>query len=158
MCDPYVRGVGKSLVRADCVAIWYVLGIRYVIWNYQLPPFRKPRVGRDVCLRAYLFYLKSLSTNTNRTYVSFSLACLALSTSGFSDPKYMSRKIRKFRTDKFDSETNGNFDSCNSCKRLGLYHVSNLFRFFLLMYTGSMIGRWIGSGTAMKLINVRSQP
>ena len=29
----------------------------------------------------------------------------------------MSRKIRKFRTDKFDSETNGNFDSCNSCKR-----------------------------------------
>ena len=34
------------------------------------------------------------------------------------DPVYMSRKIRKFRTDKFDSETNGNFDSCNSCKRL----------------------------------------
>ena len=30
---------------------------------------------------------------------------------------YMSRKIRKFRTDKFDT-CSGNFDSCNSCKRL----------------------------------------
>ena len=35
-----------------------------------------------------------------------------------SDPGYMSRQIRKFRTDKFDGLTNGNFDSCNSCKRL----------------------------------------
>ena len=31
----------------------------------------------------------------------------------------MSREVRKFRTDKFDSETTGNFDSCNLCKRLG---------------------------------------
>ena len=31
---------------------------------------------------------------------------------GDSDPVYMSRKIRKFRTDKFDGETNENFDSC----------------------------------------------
>ena len=43
----------------------------------------------------------------------------------------MSRKIRKCRTDKFDSETNGSFDTCNTCKRLvpsRLYeiHVSNL--------------------------------
>ena len=41
------------------------------------------------------------------------------------DPRYMSRKNRKFRTDKFDTcnkngnKTNGNFDSSNSCKRLG---------------------------------------
>ena len=31
----------------------------------------------------------------------------------------MSRKIRNFRTNKFDSVTNGNFDSCNRFKRLG---------------------------------------
>ena len=72
-----------------------------------------------------------------------------------TDPVYISRKIRKFRTDKFYSETNGNFDSCNSCKRLGTSHLhelheskfpfvslSNLsvrnFRIFLLMYTGSL--------------------
>ena len=30
---------------------------------------------------------------------------------------YMSRQIRQLRTDKFDRETHGNFDSCNSCKR-----------------------------------------
>ena len=54
-------------------------------------------------------------------------------------------------------ETNGSFDSCNSCKRLGtallfgeikeknLFHVSNIssvlnFRFFLLPYLGSVGG------------------
>ena len=49
-----------------------------------------------------------------------------------SDPVYMSRKIRKFRTDKFNTRN----------KRKILYpffHVSNLsvrnFRIFLLMYT-----------------------
>ena len=30
----------------------------------------------------------------------------------------MSRKIRKFRTEKFDACNKRNFDSCNSCKRL----------------------------------------
>ena len=30
----------------------------------------------------------------------------------------MSRKIWKFRTDKFDTKTNGNFDLCEWCKRL----------------------------------------
>ena len=34
------------------------------------------------------------------------------------DPGYTSRKIRKFRTDKFDACNKRNFDSCNSCKRL----------------------------------------
>ena len=35
-----------------------------------------------------------------------------------ADPEYMSRKIRKFRTDKFDTWKKRNFDSCNLCKRL----------------------------------------
>ena len=35
-----------------------------------------------------------------------------------NDPGYMSRKIRKFRRINSIRETNGNFDSCNSCKRL----------------------------------------
>ena len=38
----------------------------------------------------------------------------------------MSRKTLKFRTDKFDSETNGNFDSSNSCKRLGTSRLYEL--------------------------------
>ena len=47
-----------------------------------------------------------------------------------SDPGYMSRRIRKFRTDKFDARNKGNFDSCNSCKwlitsRLHELHESN---------------------------------
>ena len=52
-----------------------------------------------------------------------------------SDPGYMSRKIQKFQTDKLDSETNGSFDSCNSCKRLGsrLHELHGLkFRFVTL--------------------------
>ena len=72
------------------------------------------------------------------------------------DPVYMSRKNRKFRTEKFDTEINGNFDSCNSCKRLGTSRLHELhepkfpfvsriefirwnFRIFLLMYTGSIL-------------------
>ena len=35
-----------------------------------------------------------------------------------TDPGYMSRTILKFRTEKFDTCTNGNFYSGNSCKRL----------------------------------------
>ena len=35
-----------------------------------------------------------------------------------SDPGYMSRKIRKFRTYKFDSEAIESFDWCKICKRL----------------------------------------
>ena len=34
------------------------------------------------------------------------------------DPGYMSRQIRKFRTDKFDTRNKRSFDSCKSCKRL----------------------------------------
>ena len=34
------------------------------------------------------------------------------------DPGYMSRKIRKFRTDKFDTFLGGNFYSSNSCEWL----------------------------------------
>ena len=71
------------------------------------------------------------------------------------DSVYMGINIRKFRTDKFDSVTNENFDSCNSlCKRLGTSRLQELheskFPFvsrikficlklsiFLLMYPGS---------------------
>ena len=56
-----------------------------------------------------------------------------------SDPGYMGRQIRKFRTDKFDSETNvilthathvngwfpAAYTSCMS-QNFGLFHVSNL--------------------------------
>ena len=37
---------------------------------------------------------------------------VALGTDGgaISDPRYMSRQIQKFRTDKVDSESNGSFD------------------------------------------------
>ena len=35
-----------------------------------------------------------------------------------ADRGYMSRKIRKIRTDIFQSETNRSFNSCNSCNRL----------------------------------------
>ena len=73
-----------------------------------------------------------------------------------TDPVYMSRKIRKFRTDKFDTlkqteilthatHVNGwepaVYMSCMS-QNFRLFHVSNLsvrnFRIFLLMYTGSL--------------------
>ena len=68
-----------------------------------------------------------------------------------TDPGYMSRKFRKLRTDKFDRETNGNFDSCSSCKRpVYMSYMSKIFRVFLksnlsvlnfriclLMYPGS---------------------
>ena len=74
------------------------------------------------------------------------------------DPVYMSRKIRKFRTDKFDmkqteilihtTHVNGwepaVYMSCMS-QNFRLFHVSNIsvrnFRIFLLMYTGSLIFR-----------------
>ena len=54
------------------------------------------------------------------------------------DPVYMSRKFESFERINSIRETNGNFDSCNSCKRLvltrrdsmsqnfRLFHVSNL--------------------------------
>ena len=47
------------------------------------------------------------------------------------DPAYMSRKIRKFRIDEFDSVANGNFDSCNSWKLLGTsrFHVLHESKF-----------------------------
>ena len=72
-----------------------------------------------------------------------------------TDPVYMSRKIRKFRTDKFRvkqteilthaTHVNGCFPavymSCMS-QNFRLFHVSNLsvrnFRIFPLMYTGSL--------------------
>ena len=60
------------------------------------------------------------------------------------DPVYMSRKIRKFRTDKFDSETNGNFDSCNSCKRLGTSRLHELHEFiFELSFELSLSFAWV---------------
>ena len=59
-----------------------------------------------------------------------------------TDPVYMSRKIRKFRTDKFDT-WNGWFSAVYmSCmnQNFRLFHVSNLsvrnFRIFLLIHTG----------------------
>ena len=42
------------------------------------------------------------------------------------DPVYMSRKIRKFERINSIRETNGNFDSCNSCKRLGTSRLHEL--------------------------------
>ena len=55
------------------------------------------------------------------------------------------KKIGSFERINSLRETNGNFDSCNSCKRLGtsrLFIRSNLsvrnFRIFLLMYTGAV--------------------
>ena len=47
-------------------------------------------------------------------------------TAAINDRVYMSRKIRKLRTDKFDGETNGNFDSCNSCNLLGTSRLHEL--------------------------------
>ena len=41
-----------------------------------------------------------------------------LSRNPVDDPEYISRKIRKFRTDKFDTRNKRSFDSCKSCKRL----------------------------------------
>ena len=71
-----------------------------------------------------------------------------------SDPGYMSRKNQKFWTDKFDTWNKQKFWFMNSCKRLGtsrlhelhkskLLFVSRIesvqnFRFFLLMYPGSV--------------------
>ena len=43
-----------------------------------------------------------------------------------NDPVYMSRKIRKFRTDKFDTWNKRKFYSCNSCKRLGTSRLHEL--------------------------------
>ena len=37
---------------------------------------------------------------------------------GVSGPGYMSRKFESFERINSIRETNGNFDSCNSCKRL----------------------------------------
>ena len=71
------------------------------------------------------------------------------------DPGYMTRKIRKFQRINSIRETNGNFDSCNSCKRLGTSRLHELheskfpfvsriefirwnFRIFLVMYPGSV--------------------
>ena len=38
---------------------------------------------------------------------------------GLADPGYMSRKFESFERINSIRETNGNFGSCNSCKRLG---------------------------------------
>ena len=43
-----------------------------------------------------------------------------------SGPGYMSRKILKFRTDKFDTCKKLKFDSCNSSKRLGTSRLHEL--------------------------------
>ena len=62
-----------------------------------------------------------------------------------SDPGYMSRKFESFERINSIRETNGNFDSFNSCKRLGTSRFRNgwfpavqNFRIFLLMYPGSL--------------------
>ena len=43
-----------------------------------------------------------------------------------TDPGYMSRKIESFERINSIRETNGNFDSCNSCKRLGTSRLHEL--------------------------------
>ena len=75
------------------------------------------------------------------------------------------QKIRKFKTDEFDSKTNGIFGSCNWCKRietsrlhglqsynLHLFHVSNLsvlnFRIFCSCIRG--LHRKRGDGVVIR--------
>ena len=88
---------------------------------------------------------------------------MAITRTLHDDPGYMSRKFESFERINSIRETNGNFDSCNSCERRAvhmscmsqnfrLFHLSNLsvrnFRIFLLMYTGSMTSFrvWCKSG------------
>ena len=42
------------------------------------------------------------------------------------DPGYMSRKIKSFERINSIQETNGNFDSCKTCKRLGTSRLQEL--------------------------------
>ena len=80
--------------------------------------------------------------------------CLAFGKWSRMTPYTWAEKFESFKRIKSIRETNGNFDSCNSCKRLAVYmscmsqnfrlfHASNLsvrnFRIFLLMHTGSVI-------------------
>ena len=56
-----------------------------------------------------------------------------------TDPGYMSRKIRSFELINSIRETNGNFDSCNSCERLVPSRSAVIFpssRNFSAMYPG----------------------
>ena len=81
-------------------------------------------------------------------------ACVYLCKS-IMNPGYMNREIRKFERINSMRETNGSFDSCNSCKpdvcmtcmsqNFCLFLVSNLFvqsfRISLLTYPESLLGR-----------------
>ena len=44
----------------------------------------------------------------------------------YETPYTWAEKFENFERIKFDSETNGNFDSCNSCKRLGTSRLREL--------------------------------
>ena len=60
------------------------------------------------------------------TGMHFTVAPQSGSLLSLSDPVYMSRKIQIFERINSIRETNGNFDSCNSCKLLGTSSLHEL--------------------------------
>ena len=86
------------------------------------------------------------------------------------DPVYMSRKIRKFRMDKFDTLNKRIFFySCNSCKRLvpgrinelheskftfvsRIEYIRSKLSIFFLMYMGSLIKLYYAYISSMNIL------